>query len=126
MNRRGAPHRLGRSFGETEVTHLALFDQPRHLADRLLDGSVRVYAVLVVEVDYLDAQTPQRRLARRAHVLGPTRDAEEAPVLAAHVPELRRQHDAVAPVAYRAPDQLLVAADAVHVGRVEKVDAQLQ
>ena len=82
--------------------------------------------MLVVKVNHLDAEAAQTGIARRAHVFGPTVDAEEAPVLAAHVPELRREHHAVAPVAYRAPDEFFVSSDAVHVRRVQKVDAEFQ
>src|SRR5205085_5976695 len=80
-----APDRLGRSLRQTEVTHLPFFDEPRHRADRILNRRLRVNTVLVVEVNHLDAQTFQTRLAGRPHILRPAAHAEEAPVLAAHV-----------------------------------------
>ena len=47
-------------------------------------------------------------------------------VVAAHDAELGGEHDLVAAVGDGAADQLLVGAAAVHVGGVEKVDAELE
>ena len=44
----------------------------------------------------------------------------------AHDAELGREHDAVAPAADRAADQLLVRERPVHVGRVEEGHAELE
>jgi hypothetical protein len=54
--------------------------------------------VLVVEVDVVGAEPPQRRVAGLVHVRGVAADAEERTLLAAHVPELRREDDLVAAV----------------------------
>jgi hypothetical protein len=82
--------------------------------------------VLIIEVDVIDAEPSQRRLGALAHVFGPAVDAEERPVLAAHVAELGRNHRAVALAAQRLPEQLLVDERPIHVGRVEEVDAELE
>ena len=58
--------RRRRRLGEAEVAHLALAHELGHGADRLLDRHRRVDAVLVVEVDVVDAEPLQRRLARAA------------------------------------------------------------
>src|SRR5208337_3181986 len=58
----------GRRLAQAEVTHLPLPDQLRHGADGLFDGDVWIDAVLVVEVDGIDAQPPERAFAGLAHV----------------------------------------------------------
>jgi len=87
----GVPARLG----QAQVAHLALLHELGHRADGLLDLDLRVHSVLVVEVDVIDAQTPQRGLAALTHVRGVAADAEELALLAAHVAELGSQHNAV-------------------------------
>ena len=121
-----AADRLRRGLREPEVADLALLDQLLHRADRLLDRDGLVDAVLVVEVDVVDAEPRQRRVARAADVVGLAVDAEEAAVLAALVAELGREHDLVAAAGDRAADELLVGERAVHVGRVEEGDAELE
>jgi hypothetical protein len=53
-------------------------------------------------------------------------DAEELPVLVAHVAELRRQLNAVAAVRDRTADQPLVLERPVHIRGVEEGHAQLE
>jgi hypothetical protein len=118
---RGGSSRRG--FAEAEEAHLPRPDQLGHRADRLLDRHVRVDAVLVIEVDRLDAEPLEARLAGRADIIGVAAHAEEAAVLAADVAELGGEEDLVAAAGDGAADQLLVAADAVHVGGVEEGDA---
>src|SRR4051794_8269214 len=122
----GAADRLRRGLGEPEVAHLALRDELGHRPDGLLDRHAPVDAVLVVEVDVLDAEALQRGVAGAAHVLRAAVDAQALAVLAAYVAELRRDHDAVAAVGDRAADELLVRERAVHVGGVGGVDAELE
>ena len=81
--------------------------------------------MLVIEVDDLDPEPLQARLAGRPHVIRPPAHAPEAAVLAADVAELGGEEHPVAAVGDGPADQLLVAADAVHVGGVEEVDAAL-
>ena len=101
-------------------------DELRHRADGLLDRDRLVDAVLVVEVDVVDAEPLQRGVARLAHVLRLAVDAEEAAVLAALVAELRGEHDLVAAAGDRAAHELLVGERAVHVGGVEEDDPELE
>ena len=82
--------------------------------------------MLVVEVDRLDSESSQRRLAGGADVLGAAVDPEELTLLAAHVPELRRDYDLVATVGDRLADELLIRERAVHVGGVEERDPELE
>ena len=89
-------------------------------------GTVGIDAVLVVEVDVVDAEPRERRLAGLADVLGAAVDALPAAVVAAHVAELGRQHDLVASLGDGASDQQLVLERTVDVGRVEEEDAQVE
>jgi hypothetical protein len=53
---------------DARPAHLALLHQPQHLAPRVLDrGAGLVRPVELVEVDRLDAEPPQRRLALLPH-----------------------------------------------------------
>ena len=126
MHRVRALDGLRCSFREPEVTHLALLDQLRHRAHGVLDRGVRIDAMLIVEINHLDAETAQARLAALPDVLGLAVDAAIAPVLAADVAELGGEDHLIAPAADGASDELLVAAHTVHVGRVEKRDAQIE
>ncbi len=94
-------------------------------ADRLLDRDVRVHAVLVVEVDVVDAEPLQRAVERPAHVLGAAVEPAVA-VLVDDDSELGRELDLVAAIGDRLADELLVLAHAVHLGRVEEGDAELE
>ena len=90
-------------------------------------GVVGVDAVLVVEVDVVDAQAPQRGLGGLLDVLGPAVEAAGGGVVGvADDPELRGQHDLVAAVGDGAADELLVGVGAVDVGGVEEGDAELE
>src|SRR5207302_2010780 len=75
--------RRRRRLGQSEEAHLAFLDERGHRADRLLDRRPRIDAVLIVEVDRLDAQTRQARLASGTNVVGLAADAETATVCAA-------------------------------------------
>src|SRR5690606_4685346 len=71
-------------------------------------------------------EAAQARLAGLPHVRRAAVDAEERAVRRAHVAELRGNDGPIASIAQRAADELPVAADAVHVGRVEEVDPDVQ
>ena len=81
--------------------------------------------MLVVEVDVIDAEARERRVASLVDVLG-IASMRGAVRRAAHVAELGRQHHLVAPSLDRPADQLLVGERPVHVGRVQEGDAQVQ
>ena len=81
--------------------------------------------MLVVEVDRVDAEPLEARLAAATHVGGAAVDADEGAIAAAHIAELGCEDDLLAAVADRAADKLLVLAHAVDVGGVEKIDAEL-
>jgi len=75
--------------------------------------------MLIVKVDDIDAEPLQARLAGLAYIGRVTSDAEHRALGAARPSEFRRQHDFVAAAADRPADQVLVAADAVHVGGIK-------
>src|SRR5688572_2455384 len=118
-----APDGLRVGFRKAERAHLTLLDEALHRTDGVLDGRVRVYAMLIVEVDDLDAQALEARLAGLHHVLGPPVDALLA-VGPLHLAELGGDDRLAAPaVLERLAEQRLVVTPAVHVGRVEEGDA---
>ena len=55
-------------------------------------GTVGIDAMLVIQIDRVDAEPLQRRVAGAPHVLGLAVDAEKRAVFAADVAELRREH----------------------------------
>jgi hypothetical protein len=121
-----AADRRRRGLAEPEEADLPLLHELGHRPDRLLDWHLRVDAVLVVEVDVIGAEPLERRLAGAADVLGGAVDAEAVAALVADVAELRGEHDLVAPAADGVADEPLVGERAVHVGRVEEVDAEVE
>ena len=93
------------------VFSLACFDQPRQLADALLDRQALVPAVQVVEVDDIGAQVAEAVLEVAADDLGPAVDHPLA-VEAEHAALGRQQVVAAAPLEHLA-EQPLVGAEAV-------------
>ena len=63
VDRVRAADRLGRRLRQPEEADLAGVDQLGHRADGLLDRHPGVDPVLVVEVDVVDGEAPQRRVA---------------------------------------------------------------
>ena len=89
---------LGLGFAEAECAHLARLHQFAHGADRVLDRHLGIDAVLVVEVDHVDAQSLQARIARRLHMGGTAIHAVGAARLL-RLAEFGGQHDLVATAA---------------------------
>src|SRR6516225_9097826 len=119
----GASDPVRPRLAQPEITHLALFDEPRHRADGLFDRHGGIDPVLVVEVDGVDAEPLQARLAGLRDVgrgAVDTVGAARAPRLA----ELAGNNDAVTPVLQRPAEQLLVLAPAIPVRAVEMVDTE--
>jgi hypothetical protein len=81
--------------------------------------------VLVIEVDDLDPEPLKARLARRADIVGIAAHAEKLAVGSANVAELGCQKHLVALAGDGPADQLLVPANAVHVGGIQERDAAL-
>ena len=95
-------------------------------ADRVLDGSVRIDAVLVVEVDVVGAQPSERSLDRGADVGRTAVEMERTtPGVGDHA-ELGGQHHLVAAIGDGPTDQLLVGVGAVDLSGVDEGDSQVE
>ena len=113
-----------REVGGADRAHGPLLDELVQRLERLLERRDPVRAVVLVEVDPVGLQPPERRLDRLADVRA---RAAGRLAVAEVVAELRRQHDLVAAAGERAADDLLAAAAvAVDVGGVEERDARLE
>src|SRR4051794_34045164 len=113
MHRHGTFDAARTRLGQPEMPHLAGGHEFRHRPDGVLDRNVRVDAVLVVEVDVVDAEPAQRRVAGLADILRTAVD----PLSVAVPPEreLRREHDLVAATADGLADELLVVPETVDI-----------
>ena len=67
----GAPDDVNADLGQAEVADLACVDQLADGAGGLFDGYVGVEAVLVEQVDLLNAEPGERALDDLADVVGP-------------------------------------------------------
>ncbi len=120
----GPADALGPRLAEPDEADLTRFDEPRHGPDRLLDRHRRIDAVLVIEIDDLDPEPLQARLAGLGDIGGAAVDPVGA-ARPAGLAEFAGEHDAVAPALERPAEQLLVLTPAIHVRAVEVVDAEL-
>ena len=71
----GAADRLGAGFRQAEMPHFAFLDQLFHRAGDVLDRHLRIDAMLIEQIDRLDAQAPQRPLDDLSDVVGPAVEA---------------------------------------------------
>ena len=118
------PDAFRSGLAQAEIPDLTLFDQPRHGADRVLNRHGRIDPVLVIEVDDINAEALEARLAGLRDIFGAAVDAVGAARLAG-LAEFGHDHDAVSPGLQRAAEQFLVLTPAIHVRAVEMVDAEL-
>ena len=100
--------------------------QVGHSADGVLDRSVRVDPMLVVQVDVVSAEPLQGALDGGADVRRAAVDHAGPASGVRHQAELRRHHDLIAATLDRPPDQFLVEEGSVDLGGVEVGDAQIQ
>jgi hypothetical protein len=117
---------LGRCFGETEVQHLPLGDQLGHGACRLLDGRALIDPVLVVEVDVVSAEPPQRSLDGRLHVRGGAVDHPPLRPRMRDESELRGYLHLVAAALDGPADDLFAVEGPVDLGGVDVGHAEIQ
>lgn len=108
------------------MAHLALGDQFGQRADGLLDGRVRVDAVLVVEVDVVGAEPQERAFDRGLHVAGAAVDDAGAVAGVGDETELRRHDDVVAAALDGLADDFLAVEGAVDLGGVDVGDPDVQ
>ena len=126
MDRVGTADRLGRGLGQAEVTDLPLCDQPGESAHGLLDRCRGVDSVLVVEVDVVGVEPPQRALDRKSDVGGSAVEVAGSVADVRDHPELGGEDDVVTPTPEGPPDQLLVRVGPVHLRGVDEGDTQLE
>jgi hypothetical protein len=77
--------------------------------------------MLELEIDLFDAQPSQACLAGLLRVLRAPIYTQILAVGRTNVAELRGQHNSVPAAAKRAPHQFFIAADSIHIGRVEEI-----
>src|SRR5690606_6384760 len=126
MNGGRSAKRGGASLREFVVAHLAARDEFRHRAYRLFDRSIRIDSVLIVKVDVVDTETTQAGVASRTDVLRAAADSTFHGIAAAHDAELGRDDRLVSPIAECPPEEFFVGMWAVHVGGIEKIDAEFE
>ena len=122
----GAADRFCRSLGETDVANLASLDQAGHGADGLLDRNLRIDPMQVVEIDDIDAEALEARVARPPGVVRRAVNAARRATRVAQYAELGREHNRVAPLADDATHQFLVVPSPVGVRGIEKGDAEFK
>jgi hypothetical protein len=113
-------------FRESEVFYLALLNKFCHGADGFFDGNFGVDAVLVVEVDDVDAKAAEAGFAGLLNVGGLAVDAHPSAGIIAYIAELRGEKNFIATIANGAADQLLIVSASVDVGGIEEVDAKVE
>src|ERR1700737_2657099 len=65
-----AANRLWRGFGKAQVAHFSCAHQFSHGPDGFFDWSLRVHAVLVIQIDGLDAKALQTGLTAGTYIFG--------------------------------------------------------
>src|SRR5258705_7692633 len=124
MSRVRASDSFRAGLREAEIADLTRADQFCHRANRLLDRNVLVDAMLIIEIDMIDAETFQRRIASGANVFRTAVDRALA-ALKDLIAEFGRDDHPVAMLRERFADQLFVVPGAIDVRGVEEVDAEL-
>src|SRR5258707_15796003 len=107
----GAANSLRGSLGQAEVAHLARAYELGHGTDCLFDRDIGIDAMLIIEIDHIDAEPFQAGVARRAHIRSASVDATYVGVgLAAKDAKFRGQKNFVAKTANRSANQNFVVA----------------
>src|SRR5438105_10483423 len=120
------PDGLRCSFRKTEKSYFSFFHEVGHCPHRLLDWNFSVHPVLIIKINYRNAQTLQAGLALLLHVFRTAAHANPASIRRAHVAELGGKEYLVAAALDRPAHKLLVVPYAIHVSSVEKIDSQIE
>ena len=107
------------------MLHLAVLNQFLHGAGDVLDGDVRVHAVLIQQVDGGHVQALQHRVDDLTNVLGSAVDAVARAVRVDPESELGRNHDSFAERRQRLADELFVRERTVGFSGIEQRHAAL-
>ena len=116
---------LGARLGQPEVLHLALLNQFLYGAGDVLDGDVRVHAMLIQHVDGRHVQALQHRVGDLTNVVGPAVHPVACAIGVDSESELGRDHDSLAKRRQRLADEFFVGEGAVGFRGVEQRDATL-
>ena len=108
VNGMGAADRGRGSLGQPNVSNLALDNQIGQRAYGVLDGCLRIDAVLVVQVDTVCTKPLQRSLDRNANVRRAAVENAGAATGMRDQPKFRSQDDLVAAALDGSADQVLV------------------
>src|ERR1051326_9260537 len=119
-----APDRRQAGLADAEMLDLALTHEIGHRADCVLYRDIGIDPVDEIEVDEFGLETLQALVAAFLDVFGAA-IGEARPALKLHIAEFAGDHVIAAMPGDGARDQLLVAPEAVGVGSVEKIDAEL-
>ena len=120
-----AAHGLRGGLGQPEVADLSCAHEFGHSANGFFDGDIGIDAMLVVEIDRVDAEALQACIAGGAHIGGASVYAAHVRVgLAAQDAEFCGEADFVAKAANGLTNQYLVVAVAVDVRGIKEGDAQ--
>src|SRR5260370_37297904 len=74
----GAPDALRPGLAQPQMPDLTLFDEPGHRADGVLDRHCRIDPVLVIEIDDIDTEALEARVARLCNIGGAPVDSAGA------------------------------------------------
>ena len=107
------------------MAHLARLYEFGHGSDRFFDRNIGIDAMLIVEIDHIDAEPFQAGLARRAHIRSASVDATHVGVgLAAKDAKFRGQKNFIAQTTNRSANQNFVVAVPVNIRGIKEGDAQ--
>ena len=123
-----AADRLQPRLGQAVMKHLALGNQVFHRPGHVLDGHLRVDAMLVEQVDAVGSQAPQLGLDHLPNVFGPAvpPSASLARLRIDVEAELGGYDDPIADALQRLADDFLGHEGAIGLGGVEQRDAQIR
>ena len=107
-----------------DVANFSGADQVVQRLERLVDGDVRIEPVDLIEVDGVEAEAPEARLAGLQDVLA--RQPASVRAVAHRVEDFRGDHDFIAmrELLDRAARDFLASSQRVHVRRIEEVDSR--
>ncbi|ERR1019366_1575216 len=100
------------------MTNFARFDERLHRSPRLFDRHAAINAMLVVEINDVNAESRERRVTSFNDVRRLAVDADERAVLTPLITEFCGEHDLVTTIPDRRSDEAFISKRPVHVGGV--------
>src|SRR5262245_22635283 len=115
-----------RSFRQSQITDLSFAHELGHSPDGLFDRRRRIYAVDVIKVDIVRAQTLETLPDRLADEFRASLACYQSPIGIAVRPEFGGENDLASPIADNATDQSFVMTISIDVGRIDKVNSGIE